>query len=108
MYTNGYTEDHGSTANSMMIFLLGAAVGATCALLYAPASGAEIRGQIADKAVQLKDKAVEFKDKAVDKAEEWKGKAAEVAADTMDRTSQSIRKTAQTNADSNIMSTSPM
>ena len=95
MYTNGDSEMNGSAARSMMFFILGAAVGATCALLYAPASGEEIRGQIADKAHQFKDKAVELKDKAVEKAETWKSKAAEVTADTMDRTAQSIRKSAQ-------------
>ncbi len=94
MYTNGDSETNGAVGRSMMFFVLGAAVGATCALLYAPASGEEIRGQIAEKAHQFKDKAVELKDKAVEKAETWKTKAAEVTADTMDRTAQTIRKTA--------------
>ena len=66
----------GSIATSLMTFLLGVAVGATVAILYAPASGTETRAQIADKAHQLKDKATELKDQVATRATEWKEKAA--------------------------------
>src|SRR5579862_551630 len=55
-------DDQGSMGSTLMVFLLGAAVGATCAILFAPMSGAETRQQIADKASDLKDKASGFKD----------------------------------------------
>jgi len=96
MYDNGNIEPQGGVGRSLMIFMLGAAVGATCALLYAPASGEEIRGQLVEKAGQFKDKAGEIKDKAMEKAEAWKSRATEVVADTMDRTSQTVRRAGQT------------
>ena len=96
MNNNGYTESQPGAGRSLMIFCLGMAVGACCALLYAPASGEEIRGQLVEKAGEFKDKAVEFKDKAMEQANAWKNKAAETVADTMDKTSQSVRRAGQT------------
>src|SRR5436190_1856107 len=49
-------EENGSIGTSLITFLLGVAVGATVAILYAPAAGTETRQQIAEKAGQLKDK----------------------------------------------------
>ncbi len=60
-------ESH-SVGSSLMVFILGVAVGATVAILYAPTSGTETRAQLATKADELKDKAVELKDQAVVKA----------------------------------------
>lgn len=57
--------------NSLSAFLFGAAVGAVAAILYAPASGEEMRSQIEDKANLLKDKAREWKDHAVDTSDKW-------------------------------------
>lgn len=57
-------EEQGSIGSSLLIFLLGVAVGATVAILYAPASGAETRAQIAEKTEKLKEKADELRDKA--------------------------------------------
>ena len=54
-------EENGSIGTSLITFLLGVAVGATVAILYAPAAGTETRAQIAEKAGQLKDKAGELK-----------------------------------------------
>ena len=52
-----------SNQNSGLLFfvglVLGGLVGASLALLLAPQSGAETRGQIKDKGVELKDGAVE-------------------------------------------------
>ena len=53
-------DNMGSYGSSLVIFLLGAAVGATVAILYAPMTGAETRAQIADKAGTLKDKATDL------------------------------------------------
>jgi gas vesicle protein len=47
-------------------FLIGALAGAVVALLWAPASGDELRQQIAEKGVELKDQAK----RAADEAEE--------------------------------------
>ncbi len=68
-------QESGSIASSLMVFLLGAAVGATVAILYAPTSGVETRAQLATKADELKDKAVELKDQAVEKAGKLKDSA---------------------------------
>lgn len=64
---------------SLLVFLLGVAVGATVAILYAPSSGAETRAQLAERAEQLKVKAEELRQKAgqigeqvVERAEELK------------------------------------
>ena len=54
-------DDSNVIGLSLMTFILGAAVGATVAILYAPQPGTETRAQIAEKAGQLKDKAGELK-----------------------------------------------
>ena|SRR2546423_14957569 len=79
-------ESHGSRmGHPLILFMFGAVVGATVAILMAPASGTETRAQIAEKAGQLKDKAGEFKDQMMTKATEWKEKAVSTAQDTLDR-----------------------
>ncbi len=79
-----------SSGNPMMLFCLGAAVGATVMLLCAPASGREVRSQIAEKATQLKDKAGELKGQAVDKAVEWKDRARLTTHDTLTRAAEAF------------------
>src|SRR5262245_49996943 len=44
------TEKQTDTGNALLMFLLGAATGATCALLFAPASGSETRRYLGDRA----------------------------------------------------------
>jgi len=68
-------EPQGSIGNTLLIFLLGVAVGATVAILYAPAAGSETRAQIAEKAGQLKDKASQLSSQVAEKASEWKDRA---------------------------------
>ena len=68
-------DENSSIGTNLITFLLGVAVGATVAILYAPASGDETRAQIAEKAGQLKDKAGELKDTVSTRATEWKDKA---------------------------------
>jgi|SwirhisoilCB1_FD_contig_31_2719082_length_431_multi_2_in_0_out_0_1 Gas vesicle protein len=70
-------ENIGSYGSSLVIFLLGAAVGATVAILYAPMTGAETRAQIVDKAGTLKEKATDLKEQVVEKATQWKDAATE-------------------------------
>ena len=71
-------REDSSIATSLMTFLLGVAVGAAVAILYAPQAGSETRQQIAEKAGQLKDKASELKDTVAERAQDWKEKAAAV------------------------------
>ena len=91
------------TGTNLVCFLLGAAVGAAVAILYAPASGVETREQIASKAGEWKEKAAEVKDQAVEKAGHWKEVASTKlhemtgrAADTMHAAKNGIDKVGQT------------
>ncbi len=82
--------------NPLAMFLLGAAIGAVAALLYAPKSGREMRAQIADKAGEVKDSAGEWGEKAIATAhdtvahvaettDQWKSKAVASAHETLNR-----------------------
>lgn len=77
--------------NSVLLFLLGAAVGATAMLLYSPMSGSEVRAQIADKAIDVKDMASEWTEQASDKATEWKDKAISTAHNTIDKAAEAFK-----------------
>ena len=92
------THEHtnGSVGTPVMCFLLGAAVGATVALLTAPATGSEMRYKLKEKASQVKDKAYELKDLAAEKAEAWKEKAVGTTAETLDRASETVRRAGST------------
>jgi gas vesicle protein len=74
MFSND--EGRATMGSNLVFFLVGAAVGAAVAILYAPMSGEETRGQIVEKAGELKGKATEIKDQVVDKAGQWKEAAA--------------------------------
>jgi gas vesicle protein len=82
---NGNEDTPAAIANPLLCFLLGSVFGATLALMYAPASGADTRSGITRRANRLKDKAEEFKNRAVDKAAEWTGMAKSTAHDALDR-----------------------
>lgn len=60
--------DHGSVTTNLLAFLLGVAVGATVAILYAPASGAETRAQLAEKANQVREKASHLGEQVAERA----------------------------------------
>jgi gas vesicle protein len=51
--------------------LMGAAMGATVALLLAPQPGDETRAQLRQKGIELKDRAAELTEEARKKAGEW-------------------------------------
>jgi len=89
---NGYEVHQTSTANSLMLLCLGAAVGATVMLLCAPASGSEVRARIAGKASEIKDKAGEWTEQVAEKAGEWKQKTMAAAGDTLERAADNLRK----------------
>ena len=83
-------REEGGLATSLLTFLLGVAVGATVAILYAPQAGTETRAQIAEKAGQLKDKAAEMKDTVAERAQEWKEKASAVIQRGTDRPAEAV------------------
>ncbi len=64
----------GGSGDFLAGFLVGAFVGAAVALLFAPASGEEMRSQIREKSIELKDRAEDLTLEASKKAEELKAK----------------------------------
>ncbi|MEN2769176.1 YtxH domain-containing protein [Ornithinibacillus xuwenensis] len=64
------TENNGK--DFVLGTIIGAAVGASLALLFAPKSGKELRGDINQGAVQVRERATEWKDIAQAKGQEWK------------------------------------
>lgn len=54
------TREGGSTGNTLLAFALGALAGAAVALLYAPASGADTRRKLKDKARAGRDRVTEL------------------------------------------------
>ncbi len=67
-----YEEKRG---NGLALLFIGVAIGAAVALLYAPKSGDETRGLIADRAGDLKDSARGWGQDLGDRAEDWKSLA---------------------------------
>lgn len=59
-------EPQGVIGTSLIVFLLGVAVGATAAILYAPAAGTDTRAQLVEKAEKLKDKASQVSERAAE------------------------------------------
>jgi len=101
MFSND--EGRATMGSNLVCFLLGAAVGAAVAILYAPMSGEETRGQIAEKAGELKGKATDLKDQVVDKAGQWKEAATSklqdlkgTAADTIQAAKDGMNHISQT------------
>ncbi len=59
--------------------LIGGIVGASMALLFAPKSGKELRGDLNQGASYVRDRASEWKDVAYEKGSEWKDYAMETS-----------------------------
>src|SRR5262249_40119493 len=93
---NQEDSNHMPMSTMAFCFFLAAAVGAAVAMLTTPATGTEMREKIKEKAGQAKDKAYELKDLAVDRAEQWKDKAVATTADTLDKTSERVRRAGST------------
>jgi len=87
-------QESGSVGTSLLVFLLGAAVGATVAILYAPNAGAETRAQLANKADDLKDKANELKGQAMDKANQIKDTAVTRIQKSVDTVKEKVQSAA--------------
>ncbi|HUX93604.1 MAG TPA: YtxH domain-containing protein [Ignavibacteriaceae bacterium] len=64
------SKDNGSGKNFLIGFIAGGAIGAIFALLYAPKSGKELRGDIKSKTDSLMDDANEYINEAKDKAKD--------------------------------------
>lgn len=78
------SRNSNNAAYGLVMFLVGSAVGAAVALLYAPQEGAATRRAIGEKANTVKDKATEVastaKDRATEMASTAKDRAAEVTS----------------------------
>ncbi|WP_010096169.1 YtxH domain-containing protein [Ornithinibacillus scapharcae] len=77
-----------SGKNFVVGTIIGAAVGASLALLFAPKSGKEMRKDINQGAIQVKDRASEWKDIAQTKGLEWKDIAQAKGQEWMDMASE--------------------
>ena len=65
------------TGNGLLMFLLGAATGAACALLFAPAAGTDTRRYLGDRARDAQSGASAAAAKARDAVQQGKQAAAE-------------------------------
>lgn len=89
MYGSPYDERDVNGRGPLLPFLLGGvvggALGAACALLFAPASGRKSRARIRQTANRLTHKADEWKDRAVETIGERKQMAVSTMLDVLDR-----------------------
>ncbi|MBC7236706.1 MAG: YtxH domain-containing protein [Chloroflexi bacterium] len=67
-----------SSSDFVAGFLFGAFFGAVLALLFAPAPGEELRGQLKEKSIELKGKAEELSQEATRRAEELRARSQEL------------------------------
>lgn len=85
-------ESRESTCNSfsnglgqkMMYLLIGGGIGAAVALLFAPKSGVELRGDIADAAVKSYDESIEAADRLKTRTAEYYRSAREKGSEILD------------------------
>ena len=84
--------------SNLVFFLLGAAVGAAVALLYAPQEGAETRRIIGEKADEMKGKATELSHTARERWDSMSAKAQDMlhrgqqtASEAMDNAAENAR-----------------
>jgi gas vesicle protein len=85
-------DDSGSAVEKLTYLLIGAGIGATLALLFAPKSGRELRNDIADATRRGLDAAGEgarrIGDRATDAYETGRGKVSEIYGTARERVSQ--------------------
>lgn len=88
-------KDEFSTKDFILGTIIGGLAGAVAALLLAPKSGREIRGDLNEGAVQLKDRANDWVQIAQEKGSDLKDKAyttsSEIKQKAMDTTSQAVK-----------------
>src|SRR5512132_2414630 len=96
-----------STSNKLTYLLIGGSIGAILALLFAPKSGQELRGDIADAtrkgidrsreaAQQLGDRAGEYYEATRDRASELYSQATTKASDIYSQASDKVGEVAKT------------
>ena len=102
---NEYERDETSAATKLTYLLVGGSIGAILALLFAPKSGVELRGDIADvtrkgiekgkeAASQIQEKAGDYYEVSRDKAAELYQTAQEKAADLSEKAKAAAARTA--------------
>ena len=102
---NEYERDETSAATKLTYLLVGGGIGAVLALLFAPKSGQELRGDIADAtrkgiekskeaAAQLQEKAGEYYEVSRDKASELYQTAADKAGELSEKAKSAAANTA--------------
>ena len=108
MGSDDYRRDSGDSISTRLTYLLiGGGIGAVIALLFAPKSGQELRGDIADAtrkgidksreaAQQLGDRAGEYYEATRDRASEFYSQASERASDLYSKTAERVGEVAQT------------
>ena len=111
MGSDDYRRDSGDSISTRLTYLLiGGGIGAVIALLFAPKSGHELRGDIADAtrkgidksreaAQQFGDRAGEYYEATRDRASELYSQASERAADLYTQASERVGEAAQTARD---------
>jgi gas vesicle protein len=112
MGSDDYRRDSGDNISTRLTYLLiGGGIGAVIALLFAPKSGHELRGDIADAtrkgidksreaAQQLGDRAGEYYEATRDRASEFYSQASERASDLYSQAAERVGDVAQTARDS--------
>jgi gas vesicle protein len=73
-------------------FLFGAFVGAVLALLFAPAPGEELRGQLREKSIELKERAAELSHEASEQTEVLRAKGRALIDDQKVRFQEAIEE----------------
>ena len=102
---NEYERDETSAATKLTYLLVGGGIGAILALLFAPKSGVELRGDIADvtrkgiekskeAAAQIQEKAGDYYEVSREKASELYQTAQEKAADLSEKAKAAAARTA--------------
>ena len=72
------SHDDGSTiGTSLVVFLLGVAVGVTVAILYAPMPGKETRAKVAESAGKIRERAAEIAHEVTEKAKDIRDRVTE-------------------------------
>ena len=118
MGSDDYRRDSGDNVSTRLTYLLiGGGIGAILALLFAPKSGQELRGDIADAtrkgidksreaAQQLGDRAGEYYEATRERAGEYYTQAAGKASDLYSQAAEKVGEVAQTARDTAARQTS--
>src|SRR3954463_8116377 len=77
-----FESENGSGGTFVMGLLAGTVLGASLGMLFAPKSGSELRGQIADRANKLANQAQDGYKQAADMAQDGYNKVADAATDS--------------------------